>query len=434
MEYHVATLPKSETEILVTLSLEEFEPQVKRAAALISEKVEIEGFRKGKAPFDLVKNKVGEQAIYEEAAELAVKKTYPEVLQKVYSEKGSDFIPIGRPEITVTKLVPGNELQYKIKIALLPRVVLPDYREIARKVVRQKNEVRADEEEVAKTLLWIQDSRSPLVAVDRPAQKGDTVEIDFETRLKGVKIERGDAKNHPLVLGKGGFVPGFEDKLVDMRSGEEKSFRLPVPEDWSEKAFAGQELEFRVTMRSVQAKQKVELNDEFAGSLGKFSSLDSLKASIREGIAKEKAEKEKQRVRALIIEEISKHTQTEVPEVLVASELQKMLGELKSGIEGMGMKWEDYLLHIKKTPEELKKEWREEAEKRVQAALCLRSIANQENIEASEEEIQERANQFLHKFGTVEQAEKDIDPEGLKEYTKGIIRNEKVFELLESTP
>ncbi|OGZ99907.1 MAG: trigger factor [Candidatus Sungbacteria bacterium RIFCSPHIGHO2_02_FULL_47_11] len=433
MQYNLQTRPRSEVEIEVVVPFSEFEPHVKRAAVLISEETEIKGFRKGKAPYEKVKEAAGEAAIYERAADVAVRKTCQKVMEELVTSNQlpASRPPIGKPEITVTKLAPANEFQYKIKLALLPEVTLPDYKTIARRVQKEKKDVAVSDEEVAQTIEWLRNSRAPLVTVDRPAEKDDSVEIDFEVRHGGVKLEGGDSKNHPLVIGKNKFMPGFEDNLIGMKAREEKTFSLVAPEGWHEKALAGKELEFKTAMRLVQERHLMEVNDDFAKTLGNFESLEALQGNIRNGLMKEKGEKETQRVRSLIIEEVAKNAKMEIPEALVSSELEKMTVDFRSNIEQMGMRWEDYLTHIKKSFEDLKKEWRPEAEKRVRIALCLREIAEKEKIEASEEEVKARADEFLRQFRSVADAEKKIDLDQLLEYTRGIVRNEKVFEFLE---
>ena len=434
MEFVLKQLPKSEAEIEVTLPFLEFDPHVRRAAFLISEEHEIEGFRKGKAPYDTVKKFFGENAIYERAADLAVRKLYPKIFEELMSTKqlSSENPPIGRPEITVTKLAPQNEFQFKIKLALLPEIAISDYAAIAARIAKEKKDVSVSDEEVEKTFLWLRESRAILTKVDRSATQKDSVEIDFELRHGGVKIEGGESRSHPLVIGEGKFMPGFEDELVGMSKGEEKTFSVEVPRDWHDQTFAGKALEAKVVMRLIQERVLPEAGDEFAKSLGTFASIDALKVSIREGLTKEKQDKEKQRVRIRIIEEIANAAKVEIPDVLIETELDKMAGELKSSIEDMGMKWDEYLLHIKKTVDELRREWREEGEKRVRIALCLRQIAKAEHIEPSEEEIKERGDKFLSQFRGTQQAEKEIDPAHLHEYARGILRNEKVFEFLES--
>lgn len=430
----VKKLPKSEVEIEITLPFQEFEPHVKRAAVLISEESEIEGFRRGRAPYDIVKNKFGEAEIYEKAAEVAVRKTYPKILEEQiikFKEAGKKFIPIGKPEVSVTKLAPGNEFQYKAKIALIPEVALPDYKTISQRTARERKEISVSEEEVNKALEWFQESRSSLITVDRAAEKGNSVEVDFEIRQGGVKIQNGESKNHPLIIGKNQFIPGFEEELIGMSRDDEKSFTLAMPQDFQDKSIAGRVLDFRVKMNLVQERRLPELNEEFIRGISNFDSLEGLKANIRAGFTQEKGDKEKQRVRGRIIEEIAKETKIEIPDVLINIELDKMMSELKSGIEQMGLKWDDYLLHIKKTQEDLSKDWIEEAERRVSYALCLREIARAEKIEVSDNEVEEKANKILATYSNIEEAKKSVDPVELREYARGIVRNERVFELLE---
>lgn len=456
MNFSITKLPKSEIELSVSLPFTEFEPHVKRAAVLISEQIEIEGFRKGKAPYDIVKGRVGEAAMYERAADVAVRATYPQVLTQL-GEKG-DLSPthpvIGRPEITVTKLAPGNPLEYKVRAAVLPVVTLPDYKAIAVRARTEKKEQSVTNEEVDKALDWLRESRVTLVAVDRPAAMGDRVEVDFEIRSDGVKVADGESRNHPFTLGAGRFIPGFEDAIVGMKIGEEKSFSLTAPADWRDPAFAGKHLDITATLKVVEERRLPETTDDFAKAMGNFASLDAMKAGIREGILAEKQEKEIQRVRGVIIAAIVKEAAMEVPDVLIDAEVEKMTDELRRGVSEMGISWPDYLLHIKKTEDDLKKEWRAEGENRVRTALVLREIGMKENIEPTEEELSAREQQMLAGLRTETRAERTIDPVRsktpqasadapahrtsngvdpleLREYTKGVLRNEKVFEFLE---
>ncbi len=434
MNFVIRHLPKSEIEISITIPFADLKRHLEAAAHLISEEITIEGFRKGKAPYELIKNKIGEMAIYERGAELAVSKTYPEALKEL-SDSGkldADRPPIGRPEVTITKLAPQNDLSYKVKLALLPAVTLPDYASIAKTVRHGRQQVTVSDEEVEQAVRWVQDARATLVTVQRKAEHGDRVEVDFDIRQAGVKIENGASKNHPLIIGEGRFLPGFEDELAGLEAGEKKEFTLRVPEDWGDKRFAGKALQIAAEMKLVQKRQVPELTDEFVRGLGDFASPDALKASIRAGLTREKEEKETQRIRTLMIEEIARGAPMEIPDLLIASETQKMMDELKAGVEEMGMTWENYLLHIKKTPRDLEEGWKDEAAKRVRVALCLRHIARKEEIEPGSEEIRARANQFLSRYESPQDAAKKIDPIELQEYAKGILKNEKVFEFLET--
>lgn len=281
----------------------------------------------------------------------------------------------------------------------------------------KKNELQVEEKEVDNALDYLQKSRAKIITVNHRAEKGNRVEIDFEVKNSGVKIENGESRNHPLILGAGGFLPGFEEKLEGMKSNEEKEFSLKVPGKWSDKRVADKNLDFKVKMNLVQERILPDLNDEFAKSLGSFDSLNGLRDSIKDGLMQEKELKEKERIRLELIERIADNSEIDVPRELINQETENMIDEFKANITVFGLDFETYLKEIKKTIDELKKEWENQAEKRVKIGICLKAIAEKEKIEVSDKEI--------------EQAKKDIDSEKLKEYTKNALINEKVFALLE---
>jgi len=295
----------------------------------------------------------------------------------------------------------------------------------------KRNELRVEKEEIDKSLNYLRQSRAKTITVNKPAEKGNRVEIDFEIRQAGTKIEDGTSKNHPLILGEGRFLPGFEKELEGMKAGEEKEFSLKAPENWPDKRIADKNLDFKVKMNLVQEKEVAELNDEFAKSLGRFESLDALRKSIEEGLFEEKQIKENQRIRLELIEKVAEDSKMETPVLLIEQELERMLAEFRFSIANFGLDFDKYLKGINKTLDEIKKSWRSQAEKRVRITLCLRAIADKENIEVSEEEVTERVNQDLKNYPNIEEVEKNIDPQSLKEYTKEVIRNEKVLGLLE---
>jgi trigger factor len=226
-------------------------------------------------------------------------------------------------------------------------------------------------------------------------------------------------------------LSGFEDNLEGMSAGEEKSFSLKVPFDWPDKRIVGKNLDFKVKMKLVQKRELSDINDEFAKSLGKFESLEELKNSVKDGIIQEKEIKEKQRMRIELIEKAADESEVEISAELIEQEKENMLNELKANIAGLGLGFERYLEQIKKTIEEIKKEWQEQAKKRVKIGLCLNAIAEKENIQISDEEAESRINEDLKHYENIKDIKKDVDPIKFKEYYKNILKNEKVFELLE---
>lgn len=424
MKVNIANLPKSLVQIEVEIPPPEWERNLDRAAQELSKDLTIQGFRPGKAPRELVEEKIGNQKIYEEAGRMAIQETYV----KIIIEKNLEVI--GSPKIEILKLAPENPLIYRATAAVLPEIKLGPYEKISQKIKNQK--VNVDEKEIEDALKWLQNSRAKLVTVKRPAQKDDRVEIDFKSKIAGIPIEDGESRNHPFILGKGKFMPGFEDQLAGMKENEEKLFSLTAPKDFHQKNLAGKKIDFEVKMNLVQERELSELNDDFAKNLGNFNDLASLKKSIGEGLLKEKGIKEKDRWRIETIEKIAADSSMEIPDILIEKEKDKMLQELKNSLENMGLDFKHYLEHLKKTEEDLRKDWQNQAERRVRIALTLRKIAEEEKIEASVEEIKNKANEILKQYPDAETAKKQIDRNHLKEYAESIIKNEKVFQLLES--
>jgi len=426
MKLDIKKLPQSEVEMLFELDPKEWGEFVLEAGKELGREVKIDGFRPGQAPPKLVEQKVGTGHILERAADLAVRRNFIQAI------KENNLEPIAPPQVQVLKIAAENPFEFKIKITVSPEVKLGDYFKIARTRKKSGEEIKVADEEVEKSLKWLLKSRTKFVAVQRPAQKGDLVEAEFSMSREGNDIPNGEVKNYSAVLGEGlNFAPGFEEQILGLKENEEKSFSLLFPEDWLEKEMAGRLIDFKLKMKSVQEGQTPELSDEFAKNLGEFKDLEALKESIKDGLRHEKEHKEKDLWRLETLKEIAKKSEAQIPPILLEAEKEKMLAEMEQNLAQMGLQFEKYLEDIKKTKDELKKEWSAKAEERVMAALILRQIAQKENLQVSEEELEKEANVFLSRFQSAAQAEGQIDKERLKEYIKGSLLNEKAFRLLE---
>jgi trigger factor len=420
----IKQLPKSQVEIQVSVPAAELEKFLDLAAEELSKEIKIEGFRPGKAPRKIVEQKVGSENILAHAAQIAVKKSYADSIVKNKIEA------IGEPKITITKIAPGNDLEYKAVVAIMPKIALSNYRKQAKSVAKAKLE-ETKPEEIQKELEYLQKSRAKLITVSREARKGDRAEIDFQVLIDGKEIEGGNSKNHPLTIGENYFIPGFEDNLVGMKEKDEKEFDLAFPKDYHKKELAGKPARFKVKMNLVQEKELPEIGDDFAKSLGSFESLEKLQGSIKEGLEMEQKKKNEAKWQNEVIEKITSECQMEIPDVLLDAELEKMLAEFEGNIAGMGMNLDQYLENIKKTREEIKKDWEESAAKRIKAALALVEIARLENISPESAEIEEEMSKTLAYFKNQGDAEKNVDMERLYNYTKSVLTNKKVFEFLE---
>ncbi|MFA5722309.1 MAG: trigger factor [Candidatus Paceibacterota bacterium] len=427
MEIKINSLQKSKKEIIVSLNQKDLLPFKEEALKELNKDLQINGYRLGKAPLSIAENHLSSLKVYERMTSLAIDQIYPKII------KDKKIQAIGYPSINITKIVPNQEVEFKAEVAIIPQVELPNYQEIAQKIPKNKKEsLTIEEKEIEQALLWLQDSRANLEQVSRSAEKEDIVTIDYQIKEDKKLIENGEDKNYSFILGKGSFIPGFEDNIIGMKTGEEKKFELIVPKDWPQKNLQNKKLNINVSLKEIKTKKLPILNDEFAQSIGKFKTLEDLKKNIKEGLLLEKKQKETERWRLEALEKIIAETKIDLPEILVQNEIEKMVEELKAQLEKMQLPFDKYLEQIKKSEEDLKKEFKELAEKRVSSALVLREIASIEKIEASEKEIEKKINEILSQIPETEKKEK-INQDNLKEFALGIIRNEKVFEILEGT-
>lgn len=403
-------------EISFEMPAEEFAKYVDKALEHLKGHVKMDGFRPGSVPKDIVEKKVGNENLLMEAGDLAVKQTYAKYINE------NNLEPISQPEVHITKIAKGSPFLFTVKIAVLPEIQLPDYKEIVSKI--KANNVVVDEKEIEEALVYLQKSRAKFTDKADGAAKKDYVKIEYQNE----KINSGKPVRDMFILGEGQFLPDFEDNLMGMKVGEEREF------------VAGKEGKFKVKMLALQTMDLPEINDEFAKGLGVFDSLVALKENLKEGITLEKQEGEKQRKRGEMVGKIAEKIVFDLPEKMVTYEQKRMLEDLKRQIEHSGMKfsaeggpvsgWEEYLASVKKTEEDMKKSFAVQAERRIKNYLVLRAVGKAENIEVTKEELEEEVNKELRKY-TKAQAEK-IDLAQLSEYSKGVIQNEKIFQLLES--
>lgn len=423
----IKKFPKSQIEIKTSIPWESWKVYINKAVENLGKDLKIPGFRPGKAPRNMMEQKVGNKAILEEAAGMAIKKNYADILEK---EK---LDTIGPPKAEILKIAEGNELEYKIISSVMPEVVLKKWQDEVKKINKEfgKDKIKTEEEEIKKELEHLANSRVKLVTVNREARSGDSVILDFQVLRDNVPIENGTSKNHPLVLGKSVFIPGFEENIIGMKENEEKEFEISFPENYHEKNLAGKPATFKVKVNLVQERQIPEADDDFAKSLGKFENLEALKKNIAEGMRMEKERQKKEKRRADFIEELIKASETDLPEILVHEELHKMINEFSVQVEGMGMKPDDYLAKINKSVEDLEKEWEPQAAKRVKASLLLEELAKIREIEIPAEQIEAEMNKTLQYYKNVKNLDKNIDTGKLYNYVKGQMVNEEVFKYLE---
>lgn len=411
---------KSQAELEVELNQEELREYLEKASENLSQAVKIAGFRPGKVPFDILRKEIGDQKILEEALEMAVVGSLGQAAQKEKLEV------MASSELKIVANT-AESLKYSVKLMLYPEVKLGDYQNFK----LEKKKVEVEEKEINEAIQYILKSKAAYQDFDGQAENGHHLEVDFEVSTNGQPVEGGKSENHPFVLGKGNFIPGFEEQLIGLKKGEAKEFSLEAPRDYYQKSLAGKKLDFKVTVKSVKTVAVPELDNHFIKGLGRFESEDDLRKNIAEGIKAEKEEREAERFRLEILDKIDEKTKIAIPEKLVEQQLDALVANFDQNLHTRGMELALYLAHLKKTQADLRKEWRPQAERQIRQSLILKEIGKKEDIKVSEEELEQAAAGLLMRYAAQGQDQSKLNIEEVKNQAGEAIFREKIFKFLE---
>lgn len=377
---------------------------IERAYAKLANKINIPGFRKGKAPRKILEQRLGKQALLDEAFEILAPKSFNEALQQEKVE------PVDRPQIDVVTLEEDKDLVFKATVTVKPEVTLGEYKGL--KV--EKQTVQVTDAQVDEQIKSMQSNQAKMVAMeDAQIQDGDFAVIDFEGFIDGEAFEGGEGKGYPLQIGSGSFIPGFEEQLIGTKAGEEREVNVTFPEEYHAENLAGKAAIFKVKINDVKRKELPELNDEFVKSASAFQTVDELKNDVRnklEEAAKQKAETE---ARASAIKAASDNITVDVPEVMVENRISHMIEELDISLQNRGMKLEQYLQYAKLNIAKLRDNYRETAAVNVKTDLMLEAIARVEEIKVEAVDMQVEVEGMAKAYGaTVKQVQKIIQEQG----------------------
>ena len=423
MNHALKKIDQNQTELVIELDRNDLKKYIEQVESELGKGLQLDGFRKGKVPKDLLKKNLDAKQVLESALDLAMRDS----LAKTTEKEKLDVLNASNLEIKENN---PEKLIYKVMLTLFPEIKIQDFSKL--KVA--KREIQVEQKDIDGTLETIKASRSILHDKDGTVQGGDRVEVDFEVRHNGQILEGGISKNHPLTIGGKNFIPGFEDNLVGMKKDEERSFSLVSPKDYYVKKIAGQKLDFTVKINNIKSVELPKVDDEFAKGLGKFQNLNQLMDSIKEGVMEEKKLKEKQRVRLEIINHIIKNSSILIPEILVNQQLDSMINNLDKDLHANGMELSLYLVQMGKTQDDLRKQWRDEAEKQVKIVMILHKIAKDNKISASQEEVEETLATTVQSMVTKGEVDKmSLDVESLRNNISSRILNDRVFDFLEKT-
>jgi len=397
--------PGSLINLEVALDVKEFSSYWEDARNQALNLVQVKGFRPGTAPKELAEQGLDKEKVFGKAAEEAVRVS----LNKISQE--NDWVMIDKPKIEITEGAPDSGLKYQAELVVFPEIKLANYKKIAKEILTEKKEIAVSPEEVEKSLNWVRESRAKLIRVDRTAGRGDAVDVNIESSVHGKLLPGGTLKGDRFVLGESRFMPGFDDQLVNHCAGEALNFSLTAGDDYWNKDLRGKTVDFRIKINGVFSRQLAELNDDFAKSLGlSFSTIGEVKASIESGLKIEKEQKEQDRIRVKIIEEIIKASKIDTPQILI----EKTLDGLVKEVQIMTSVREPAL-----SESELRRELAPRAKQRVLADLVIYKIVEQEKLEPSREEVEAEGQKL------------NLDLKTHYDYSYSTVRNRKLFEFLE---
>ena len=420
MQHTLKKLDKSQVELVITVVPADYEKDMFAAATRLSERAAIHGFRPGKAPYEIVKQNLGEIKILEEALQTIVEKNYHAA---VTAEK---LDTVGMPEITIEKMAPDNDFVFKATAALLPKVTLADLS----KIDINKKDVVVGEKELSDVLEHLRKMQGKEVVKEGIATKEDKIEVAMKMTNNKVDVEGGQAPKHQVYLSEPHYIPGFAEQLVGLKKGDVKEFSLKFPEEHYQKHLAGKNIDFHITVNDVYSIEYPEINDELATTLGQ-PSLIALKEILQTNLTKEAQSKEDQRLEAELLEKvILASVFEEIPDVLVKSEKQKMFYELKNSLEQQGMSFEKYLADIKKTEEEIHDDFQDRAVTRVKAALVSRQVAKDNNIIVEPAELEKEVETVRVAYKNDPKVEEALKRQDVLDTLAATIQNKKVVAFL----
>jgi trigger factor len=365
--------------LTVEVSAEKVNEGLTAAFNKVVKTVNVPGFRKGKMPRPMFEKRFGVESLYQDALDILL----PEAYGNAIDEAGIE--PIDRPDIDIEQMEKGKELIFKATVQVKPEVTLGEYKGLE----VEELDTTVTDEDVAKELETLQNRQAELVVKEEgTAELGDTVVLDFEGFVDGEAFEGGKAENHSLELGSGSFIPGFEEQLVGVATGESKDVEVSFPEEYHAAELAGKPAVFKVTVHEIKGKELPVLDDEFAKDVDEeVETLDALKEKIRTRLENSKKHEAEHNLRDTLVEKAAENAQVDIPEVMVTNEVNRMLQEFEQRLQMQGMNLELYFQFSGQDENALREQMNEEAVTRVRVALTLEAIAKAENIEATDEDV-----------------------------------------------
>ncbi len=421
MKTKLKNISDVKVELTISLGVEELKAAEQVALTKLAKEVKIEGFRKGKAPLEMVAAQVDPNSLNQETLENALSKSIAEAFLKEKVQA------INRPEVDVKKFIPGTELEFTATTEIMPKVELGDYKKLGVK----KEAVKVSKKEVKETIDRILKNFAEKKKVEREAKNGDEVIIDFLGKKDGVAFDGGKAEKFPLELGSKSFIPGFEEGLIGKKAGDELSLDLEFPKDYHAKDLAGAKVVFEVKIHEVRENVEPEINEEFLSKLGDFKTKEEFEKQIEEDLKTQKQAEADEKFKDELVKKLAEVSKVPVPEILLEDQKRSIEMDMQQNLMYSGLSLEDYLERMGKTREEwLEKDVKEAAEMRVKSGLALAELSKVEKVKSDTKELDARITQLKEQYGNSKEVQKQLSSDDVRRNLANQILTEKTIDLL----
>ena len=389
MSLQVENLEKNMAKLTIEVPASEFEKALQSAYNKQKKSISVPGFRKGKVPRQMVEKMYGPEIFYEDAANELIPTAYEEEL------KNCDLEIVSRPTVDIVQIKKGENFIFTAEVAVKPEVTLGEYKGME----VDKTSTRVTQKEVEAKIKEEAEKNARTVTVEgRPVQDGDEVILDFEGFVDGEAFEGGKGENYPLTIGSGSFIPGFEEQLVGTEAEKEVEVKVTFPEEYHAEELKGKEAVFKCTVHEIKEKQIPEIDDEFAAEVSEFDTLDEYKADVKAKIKEQKENEGKQKKEDQAVEKAVANASMEIPEAMIDEQVRQMVNEFAQNMQYQGISFEQYCQITGMTLEKIQEETRPQAVKRIETRLVLEAIAKAENIEVTEERLDEEIKKMAESY------------------------------------
>jgi trigger factor len=389
MSVQVEKLEKNMAKLTVEVSAEDFKAAIKKAFNKNKNRFAIPGFRKGKAPQAMIEKMYGEGVFYEDAADEAINASYAEAMK----ESGLDIV--SRPEVTIEKIGKDEPFVYSALVTVKPEVTLGQYKGVE----VEKADASVSAEDVEAELKKVQEQNARLLTVeDRGVEDGDQTVIDFEGFVDGKGFEGGKAEDYPLTIGSHSFIDTFEEQLIGKKIGEECEVNVTFPTEYHAADLAGKPATFKVTVKEIKVKELPELNDEFASEVSEFDTLDEYKKDVEKKLAEKKEIEANSKNEDAVVAKVVENATMEIPDKMIDAQAENMVQDMARRMQSQGLSLDMYLKYTGMTVEQMKEQARPDAEKRIRTRLVLEAVAKAENIQISDEKVDEEVAKMAEAY------------------------------------